>query len=193
MPLGMETIKLLQAARKMVQTIPADAVLIMADGPMDWDSVLKELSGIKILVAPKHQSDSIRVKEHPDLTLLEIESGPTPTQERMSLALLEAVRSEKLRQGAGVVVLYNGIEVGEEKPDVLDTLSLIHLGEHLEKLSAKDLRRLDTQVPLETLRAVVDLATEIGQEGREGQPVGTMFVVATPTSVRRFIVSEMAW
>lgn len=52
MPLGMETIKLLQAARKMVQTIPADAVLIMADGPMDWDSVLKELSGIKILVAP---------------------------------------------------------------------------------------------------------------------------------------------
>jgi len=32
-------------------------------------------------------------------------------------------------------------------------------------------------VPLETLRAVVDLATEIGREGREGKPVGTMFVV----------------
>src|SRR5262249_263475 len=47
----------------------------------------------------------------------------------------------------------------------------------LERLSAADLRRLDTQVPLETLRAIVDLATEIGREGREGHPVGTLFVV----------------
>ncbi len=109
--------------------------------------------------------------------------APTPTQERMSLALLEAVRSEKLRQGAEVVVLYNGIEVGEDKPDMIDTLSLIKLGVHLEKLSAQDLRRLDTQVPLETLRAVVDLATEIGREGREGHPIGTMFVVGDTRKV----------
>jgi len=30
---------------------------------------------------------------------------------------------------------------------------------------------------LETLRLVVDLAVEIGRDGREGKPVGTMFVV----------------
>jgi DNA integrity scanning protein DisA with diadenylate cyclase activity len=62
-------------------------------------------------------------------------------------------------------------------------MSLIHLGEHLERLTAQDLRKLDTQVPLETLRAVVDLATEIGQEGREGKPVGTMFVVGDTDKV----------
>ena len=44
-------------------------------------------------------------------------------------------------------------------------------------LTSQDLRKLDTHVPLETLRAVVDLANEIGREGREGKPVGTMFVV----------------
>src|SRR5205814_8780508 len=58
-----------------------------------------------------------------------------------------------------------------------------HLGEHLERLSAQELRKLDTQVPLETLRAVVDLATEIGREGREGKPVGTMFVVGDTRKV----------
>ncbi|MBY0328218.1 MAG: hypothetical protein K2Q30_14940, partial [Gemmataceae bacterium] len=128
-----ETIKLLRAAKELVKKIPADAVLILADGPMEWDKVLEELSGTRILVAARHEDDFVRIKDHPDLTLIEIESGPTPTQERMSLALLEAVRSEKLRQGAEVVVLYNGIEVGEEKPDMIDTLSLIKLGEHLEK------------------------------------------------------------
>src|SRR5439155_20773839 len=110
-------------------------------------------------------------------------AGPTPTQERMSLALLEAVASDKLRTGAHVICLYNGIEADKDMPEHIDSLSVIHLGEHLERLSAKDLRKLDTQVPLETLRAVVDLATEIGREGREGQPVGALFVVGDTRKV----------
>src|SRR5207245_7554350 len=105
--------------------------------------------------------------------------------ERMSLALLEAVASEKLRTGAHVVALYNGIAGAGEGNGMepIDSLSVIHLGEHLERLSAQDLRNLDTQVPLETLRAVVDLATEIGREGREGKPVGTMLVVGDTKQV----------
>src|SRR5205807_9983875 len=83
----------------------------------------------------------------------------------------------KIQPGARVIALYNGIDVGTDNPEQIDSLSIIHLGEHLERLSAQDLRRLDTQVPLETLRAVVDVATEIGREGREGMPVGTLFVV----------------
>jgi DNA integrity scanning protein DisA with diadenylate cyclase activity len=93
------------------------------------------------------------------------------------------VRSDKLRQGADVIALYNGIDVGQEKAEPVDSLSVIHLGEHLERLTAQDLRSLDTQVPLETLRAVVDLALEIGREGREGHPVGTMFVVGDTRKV----------
>jgi len=59
----------------------------------------------------------------------------------------------------------------------------MHLDEHLERLTASDLRKLDTLVPLETLKLVVDLATEIGQEGREGHPVGTIFVVGDTRKV----------
>jgi DNA integrity scanning protein DisA with diadenylate cyclase activity len=101
----------------------------------------------------------------------------------MSLALLEAIRAEKLRPGAHVVALYNGIEAGSDVPEPIDSLSVIHLAEHLERLSSQDLRKLDTQVPLETLRAVVDLATEIGREGREGKPVGTLLVVGDTRKV----------
>jgi DNA integrity scanning protein DisA with diadenylate cyclase activity len=62
-------------------------------------------------------------------------------------------------------------------------LSVIHLVEHLARLTARDLQRLETQVPLETLRLVVDLAVEIGREGREGKPVGTLFVVGNHRKV----------
>jgi DNA integrity scanning protein DisA with diadenylate cyclase activity len=101
----------------------------------------------------------------------------------MSLALLEAVANEKLHTGAHVIVVYNGIEVEEGAPEHIDSISVLHLGEHLERLTAQDLRKLDTQVPLESLRAVVDLATEIGREGREGHPVGTLFVVGDTRKV----------
>ena len=38
-------------------------------------------------------------------------------------------------------------------------------------------------MPLDTLKTVVDLAVEIGREGREGKPVGTLFVVGDTRKV----------
>ncbi len=183
MPLPRQTVVLLESARQLVHELPADAVLLLTETELDWDAVLERLSGCRLLVAAQDGALNQKLKEHPQLSVLDIDPGPTPTQERMSLALLEAVAREKLRTGAHVVALYNGIEAEAGKPEHIYSLSVIHLGEHLERLSAQDLRRLDTQVPLETLRAVVDLATEIGREGREGHPVGTLFVVGDTRKV----------
>jgi DNA integrity scanning protein DisA with diadenylate cyclase activity len=183
MGLPKQTVGLLEAARQLVQELPADAVLLLTETDLDWEAVLRSLHGCRLLIAAQDGVLSQKLRHNPNLLVLDIDPGPTPTQERMSLALLEAVARELLRPGAHVVALYNGIEAEEGQPEQIDSLSVIHLGEHLERLSAQDLRKLDTQVPLETLRAVVDLATEIGREGREGKPVGTMFVVGDTRKV----------
>jgi diadenylate cyclase len=183
MGLPPQTVALLEAARQLVHSLPADAVLLLTETDLDWEAVQRHLYGCRLLVAAQDHLLTNKVKQQRGLTVLEIDPGPTPTQERMSLALLEAVRTDQLHNGADVVALYNGIEIGEDKLEQIDSLSVIHLGEHLERLSAQDLRRLDTQVPLETLRPVVDLATEIGREGREGHPVGTMFIVGDTRKV----------
>ena len=47
----------------------------------------------------------------------------------------------------------------------------------------RDLRQLETSVPLDTLQTVVSLALEIGREGREGKAVGTAFVVGDTRKV----------
>jgi DNA integrity scanning protein DisA with diadenylate cyclase activity len=172
-----QTLALLDTAQQLVRQLPADAVLLLTETHLDWDLVLEKLAGFRLLIAAQDQEVASELKAHPGLTLLDIDPGPTPTRERMSLALLEAVASEHLLPGAHVVALYNGIDVEDGQPEQMDSISVIHLGEHLERLSAQDLRKLDTQVPLETLRAVVTMATEIGREGREGKPVGTLFVV----------------
>jgi DNA integrity scanning protein DisA with diadenylate cyclase activity len=183
MALAPQTVALLQAARQLIHSLPADTVLLLTESDLDWHEVQRRLDGCRLLVAAQTGALTKRLRAHPGLTVLDIDPGPTPIQERMSLALLEAVRTDQLRQGADVVVVYNGIEVGADQPEAMDTLSVIHLGEHLERLTSQDLRKLDTHVPLETLRAVVDLALEIGREGREGHPVGTLFVVGDTRKV----------
>jgi diadenylate cyclase len=183
MALALETIALLKAARNLADDLPADAVLLLTETNLDWGAVCDYLPADKLLVAAQDRELTKILQGDPNLTVLDIDPGPTPTQERMSLALLEAVALEKLRPGAHVVALYNGIGVEAGRPQPIDSLSLIHLGEHLERLSAQDLRKLDTQVPLETLRAVVELATDIGREGREGKPVGTMLVIGDTKKV----------
>lgn len=169
----------------MYDELPADAVLLMTETDLDWEAVGQILPGEKMLVAAQDKLLTQKLQANPTLTVLDLDSGPAPIHERMSLALLEAVANEKLRPGAHVVALYNGIEAEEFRPEHVDSLSIIHLGEHLERLTAADLRRLETQVPLDVLRAVVDLATEIGREGRESHPVGTMFVVGDTRKVLR--------
>ncbi len=80
-----------------------------------------------------------------------------------------------------MTAIYSGFEAGK-----IDSVSYIHLEEHLGKLTARDLRQLETSVPLDTLKTVVDLAVEIGREGREGKPVGTLFVIGDTRKVLQF-------
>jgi DNA integrity scanning protein DisA with diadenylate cyclase activity len=183
MGLPRQTVALLKSAQQLVQEMPADAVLLLTETELDWNAVLEHLSGCRLLVAAQDGGLTQLLKDQPGLSVLDIDPGPTPTQERMSLALLEAVAREQLQPGADVVALYNGVAAEEGVPEHIDTLSIIHLGEHLERLSAQELRKLDTKVPLETLRAVVELATAIGREGREGKPVGTILVVGDTRKV----------
>jgi DNA integrity scanning protein DisA with diadenylate cyclase activity len=185
MALPDQTVALLKSAGHLAREMPADAVLLLTETDLPWEEVLAQMPHSKLLVAARDKNLVRKLHNTAGLSVLDIDAGPIPTQELLSQALLEAVASEQLRSGAHVIAVYNGIDVGADQPEQIDSLSIIHLGEHLERLSAADLRKLDTQVPLETLRAVVTLATEIGLEGREGKPVGTMFVVGDTPKVLR--------
>jgi len=134
MALANQTLVLLQTARQLVRELPADAVLLLTKTDLDWEEVLHLLKDCRLLVAAQDEVLAHKLKENPALTVLDIDPGPTPTEERMSLALLEAVATERLQTGATVIALYNRIETEQEHPDQMDSVSVIHLGEHLERV-----------------------------------------------------------
>jgi DNA integrity scanning protein DisA with diadenylate cyclase activity len=168
----------------------AEAILVVIDGSADWprlkiaaESILEEQATHpaqkpRFLVA-------VSTNEHLDeaqkagLAGVSVPLANLPLHDRITQALLEVVADDLVVSHATVVVLYSGFE-----PDVVDSLTIVDLSERLRRFTGRDLRGLESVVPLPVLRAVVDLAVEIGREGREGKPVGTMFVVG---DVRRVL------
>lgn len=176
-PVSPQTLSLLTAARRVAGESETQTLVILADVPFDFAAIRKYLRKLRLVVA-SDKPDVQRAAHEDGVTLVPLLHEPETRQLQVSQALLEAIADDLLQPGDKVIALYSLFE-----RDALDTISQISLAEHLAKLTARDLRRLETQVPLETLRIVVDLACEIGREGREGKPIGTLFVVGNHRKV----------
>ncbi len=165
------------AAARLSKSASADAILVLLEGPTEWDRLKEHAAGEKVLIAADF-AQQIEGAGDAGLATVVLKMPEAPVYEKLTQAILEAVADDILASGALVVAVYSGFEGG-----VADSISLIHLGEHLGQLTSRDLRQLETRVPLDTLKIVVDMAVEIGREGREGKPVGALFVVGDSRKV----------
>jgi DNA integrity scanning protein DisA with diadenylate cyclase activity len=164
-------------AIRLSESAEADAVLLLLEGPADW-ARLKNLAGEEKVIVAADSPRELEGAKEAGLETVVLDMPESPVYDRLTQAILEAVADDIIAPGSSVVAVYSGFEA-----DVMDSVSVINLGEHLDRLTGRDLRQLETRVPLDTLKIVVDLAVEIGREGREGKPVGTMFVVGDTRKV----------
>ena len=175
--LSQQLIQILEAASHLVDVTNSAALLLVVEQRLDW-ARLRELLGTQtVLIASDDESHLMGVTEQ-GMGRVMIDVTGLPVHERLTQALLECVAEDKIGPESQVVAAYSGFEAG-----TVDSVSVLRLTEHLGQLTSRDLRNLDTKVPLETLKVVVDMAVEIGREGREGKPVGTLFVVGDARKV----------
>jgi DNA integrity scanning protein DisA with diadenylate cyclase activity len=66
---------------------------------------------------------------------------------------------------------------------LLDTIRIVWIERFYGPITHHDLKRIGKTIPVDLLLQVVNLAIEIAQEGREGVPVGTLFVVGDTEKV----------
>ncbi len=166
-------------AVRMTETAGVDAILVLVQGTVDWQRVRNMAGTAKTrIVAAADTAEQLAGAKEAGLESIRLNMSDSPTYERLTQAVLEAVADDLLVPGSRVAALYCGFD-----SETVDSLSVINLDEHLNRLTGRDLRQLETRVPLDTLKIVVDLAVEIGREGREGKPVGTLFVVGDTRKV----------
>ena len=174
-----QTGSIISMAISMAVEMNADALLFLLDGALDWKKISEAAAGVEktIIVATDLQADLEGAAEA-GLRPLALNKEKAPLLERLQHALLEAAADELIRTNGDVIAVYSGFQQGR-----LDSLSHLQLDERMRRLNVRDLQRLGSSVPLKTIKNVVDLAVQIGREGREGKPVGTLFVVGDTRSV----------
>jgi len=152
--------------------VEANAIFVFPEAAVDWGKFRKIIETEKIIVASTNAAVLTAAALEQFQTIRIHLDGNATIYDRISHAILEAVADDFIPHGCRVLAFYSAID-----PTCLDSFSIINLGEHLDRLSGRDLRQLESRVPLKTLKVVVDLAVDIGWEGREGNPIGTLFVV----------------
>lgn len=175
-----EFLTILGVALRLADAVRVETVLLLVESPVDWNHLKQHAMGRELLLA----ADSVAALEGAEAagfpTILLSDDANTPVHEKLSQALLNAVADELAPSGARVVAVYGGFD-----PQSIDSISLVDLSDHLGRLTVRDLRKLETRVPLDTMQSVLNLALDIGREGREGKPVGTLFVVGDTAKVRK--------
>ena len=156
----------------MYSQLGASAILMLYDGTADWARVKKVVGDeVPFIVAVNTEEQAQGAKEA-GFNTVTLEMTGNPVYDQLMQAILRSIADDIIKPGSQIVAMYGGFE-----SNIIDTVSLISLKEHLNRLTSTDLRSLNTTVPLDTLKTIVNLAIDIGLSGREGKPVGTLFVV----------------
>ncbi|MCX5894803.1 MAG: diadenylate cyclase [Proteobacteria bacterium] len=92
--------------------------------------------------------------------------------DRLDYILRTALERGNLKKGEKVMCLYS-----LSGTKLIDSLRVFKSEAHSSHISLHDLKRIGKDIPVDVLYALVNLAVEIGREGREGVSVGTIFVV----------------
>ncbi len=173
-----ENVKLLlEHGVQVAKATKAAAIALLWPGKAEWTRLRNLVQDQKLIVVVDTQAQAKAPQEAGLLTVALNLSAASP-MERLSQTLVECVSKELVSVTDDLVVIY-----GVFDPGTLDSLGVFKLSDYLGRLTIRELRQLQTDIPLETLKTVINLAIEIGREGREGKPVGTMFVVGDTRKV----------
>ena len=90
----------------------------------------------------------------------------------IKIATTLALSKEMIKAGDSIV-----FAVGQPESGMLDMLHIVDTGKESEIISGKGLANIAGALRPELFQAVLNLSIELAVKGREGKPVGTIFVV----------------
>lgn len=163
------TLPLLESAGDLAGKIGASAVLVLADHlpEGDWDPS-PGLEG-RLVVACRSESEQTRLAEKGYERVVRIPPAALSRMAQIKVSLLLGLTGKILERGQRVICLAG------RGDDPLDLLFVTEVGDGLQAplLTVE----AGAAIQPEVLGRALEIAVELGSEGREGKPVGTLFVL----------------
>ncbi len=169
---GIITDSLIKHVTDIVKSCEAAALFVYVDAlegqPMAFDPSLKAKVYCVTKTAPRAVCPVDACSQ-----CLRVPDVPLTRMGRVKIAVFLALSKGMVKHGDRIVFL-----TGLAANKTLDTIIVTEIGRESEIFtSGADLTETLPNILLEVIERVVDIATELGSEGREGRPVGALFVV----------------
>jgi DNA integrity scanning protein DisA with diadenylate cyclase activity len=154
---------ILEAACTVAKKCYANGILIYADVIQDYEGFLKMVQEAKteLIAVARDEATYAEASQYTEKTLM--------------------VPKIELGQGDKLVCLS-----ATPRSSILDTMIILDLGKEFEMISTPNLPVVSDVVKPEVFDALLTTALEIAIEGREGKPVGAIFVLGDQEEVLKF-------
>src|SRR3989338_2503292 len=172
-----ENTLMIKTALTVAKKVGASAVLLHVD-PLD-DLIFEEHVGTKkldLFLLPRRKKLDGEAETH---SLLQKSKGvitlPRISMTRVGLikvATTLALSGDLIASGAKIVVA-----VGHADRSGIDLIQIIDTSKESEIITGKGLAKITENVRPELFQTVLNLAVELADKGREGKPIGTIFVL----------------
>ena len=167
------TTTLAEHALAIADSCGAAAILVYEDALDEQRFRLDNQTGRKVFYVSKTPPEKVDAERDQEHTFIRVPNVNLTRFGQIKIAGFLALNQGLVREGDVLVCL-----TGQPASGTLDTLVITEVSRESDLFSSQG---EPTQLPADTLpqvvERVIDLSVELGTEGREGKPVGAMFVV----------------
>jgi len=174
------TKQILSHAKSIAAELGARAIIVYGDVFAGLEELKELRKDSSIILVTKRQLDRKKLKDAVD-NVINIPSIDLTRMGQIKMSMLLALSKKLLKKG-DTIVCVSGIANSE----VLDTIIILKLGEERETFVTTEPSPLSQDVSPEVFERVLTIATELAVEGREGHPVGALFVIGDTENVLKY-------
>ncbi len=166
----------LRAALQLAAKAEVDHLLYIGDVPIPGEELRGRRSRKKLIYAVTNEALANELIAKKEMALV-IPAYDYSRTERVKVAMVSALQQGAFKEGDLVLCLTG--RVGRQ----VDTMMQMRIGGSLDDRVAIEGVKLGEQFNSQVVDALIQLALQIGQEGFEGHPIGTIITIGDHNSV----------
>jgi len=161
----------MEFACQFAQEIKAKAILIYDEVAEDLIKANETMGCYETVVITK-KSDEMPEKIRSSMKIISIPGVKVTRLSQIKIAVTKGIAAGFFQKGDKLVCL-----TGIPKFGYCDSLFVIDVGKEFEILTSDESQNIIAGIHPEVFEATLNIALELAAQGREGRPVGTIFVV----------------
>jgi DNA integrity scanning protein DisA with diadenylate cyclase activity len=167
----------LESAGKIADRIAARQIFMIIEDTSNFKipSSLAERKNFVLVVSEPSIDDDLRKQYKNILTLPDLH---LTRMGKVKMAVMRSLSAHMIAYGDKIVCV-----TGSRGLPTVDSIVVLDIGKEFELLGSAEIANISTQVRTEVFEELVTISTELANQGREGKPIGAIFVLGDTDKV----------